>query len=110
MSYDCYMTMDTGGDEPATVCEIGNMTSNVSGMWAKALGYPITDLHGKEGSYCAVELENAVHHMGDHRNQSMYEAMNPSNGWGNAMAAERYLWKILLACVRHPKARFEVRC
>lgn len=36
MSYWTYVDIDTGGPEPLSV-DIGNMTSNVSGMWAKSL-------------------------------------------------------------------------
>lgn len=36
MSYWTYVDIDTGGPEALSV-EIGNMTSNVSGMWAKCL-------------------------------------------------------------------------
>ena len=64
MSYDTYMQIDTGGTDPATVEDIGNMTSNVSGMWTLALsGTRLADLEGKAGQECIPLLEAAVSHM-----------------------------------------------
>ncbi len=105
MSYDTYMMMDTGGETLATVCEIGNMTSNVSPMWTKALGFPLSDMEGWTGKECAPHLERALKVIGNPETRSDFEAMNPSNGWGNVGSAEEYLKDIFGVCKMHPKAK-----
>lgn len=109
MSYDIYLTIDTGGPEPATVHEVGNMTSNVSGMWRLALdGISLAELHGQECGECIPLLVRAVEHMRDPANTATYEAMNPANGWGNHESATRYLNNLLNACRAHPKATIDI--
>ncbi len=103
MSYDIYLQVDTGGSEPATVCDVGNMTSNVSRMWTKALGYSLGDLHGKVAGDCIADLERATSHIRHPDNRGEYEAMNPANGWGDHGGAARYLQDVLDACRNHPK-------
>jgi hypothetical protein len=49
VSYWTYLDIDTGGIEPLSV-EIGNMTSNVSGMWSKCLT-------------AALDTESALAHL-----------------------------------------------
>ena len=102
MSYDAYMRIDTGGEYPATVHEIGNMTSNVSHMWTKALGRPLRDFEGWPGGVLIPLLEGAIQHIDQHRAE--YEAVNPPNGWGSVDSARRYLASILEGCRKHPKA------
>jgi len=108
MSYDCYMTIDTGGEWPADVCDIGNMTSNVSGMWAKALGFPLADMEGWTGDVVGKHVHRAIAAIADPETRHEYEAMNPSNGWGSVGAAEKYLHSILDACRKHPKAKLRI--
>lgn len=107
MSYDIWLAIDTGVRE-ASVEEVGNMTSNVSPMWAKALGFPLGDLHGRIAGECIADLERAVSHIRhpDHRRD--YEAMNPPNGWGNHDGAARYLETLLAACRDHPKTTIRI--
>lgn len=104
MSYDAWMQIDTGGSEKACVDDIGNMTSNVSPMWTKALGFRLRDLQDKLGADCVPHLLRAVQHIRAPENRADYEAMNPSNGWGNHAHATEFLEKLLSACERHPKA------
>lgn len=110
MSYDTSLMIDTGGTEPAEIEDIGNMTSNVSCMWTKALGFPLTRLEGKLGDECIGPLEKAVSHIRHPDNAKDYQAMNPSNGWGNHDGAAEYLEDILAACRRHPKAFLHFCC
>lgn len=105
MSYDAWMQIDTGGSEPARVCDIGNMTSNVSPMWTKALGFPLRDLQDKTGAECVPHLARALGHIRAPENRADYEAMNPPNGWGNHGHAIAFLQQIADACERHPKAQ-----
>ena len=110
MSYDAYMRIDTGGEYLATVCEIGNMTSNVSPMWRRAISAAtgqemgLADLEGKTGAEIAPILNKALGHICDPANATEYRAMNPSNGWGDVNSAVQYLRAILDACNQHPKA------
>lgn len=106
MSYDAYLKIDTGGDEPATVCDIGNYTSNVSGMWRKALGKPLGEYDGVLAGDMIPDLERAVNDM--IQNPQVYLPMNPDNGWGNYGGAKQYLEDILAACREHPKAFFHL--
>lgn len=108
MSYDIWLDIDTGGPEPATVCEVGNYTSNVSDMWARALGYRLGDLHDRQCAECIDDLKRAVDHILDPANRADYEAMNPSNGWGSHEGAADYLVQLLNACRCHPKATVKI--
>lgn len=106
MSYDVWMEIDTGGPSPASVCESVNMTSNVSPMWRKALGFPLSDLEGVSGALAKASLREAIKSMED--DPEPYRAMNPSNGWGDHESALEYLRKILAMCVTHPKALIRI--
>jgi hypothetical protein len=109
VSYDCYMKIDAGGNEPATVCDIGNYTSNVSPMWMRALGGArLSDLDGRSGRDLIPIFEAAVSHIRNPDNVAAYRAMEPANGWGSHDGAARYLEKILEACRKHPKALLRV--
>lgn len=101
MSYDIYLEIDTGGPEPATVYEIGNYTSNVARMWAKALGYRLADLHGKGAAESLPELERGVAAM--ESDPDGYRDMNPANGWGDYDGALDYLRQLRDGCARHPR-------
>ena len=114
MSYDCYMQIDTGGEYPATVAEMGNYTSNCSPMWRKAISEAtkrncgLGDLEGKTGAELIPILEAAVSHMRHPANRADYTALNPTNGWGEYASAAKYLEGILTACREHPKAFLHV--
>lgn len=99
MSYDIYLTIHTGIDF-STVAEVGNMTSNCSPMWGKAIGYSLGELDGKRAEDCIPILEFAIGNM--EREPETYAALNPSNGWGNSEAALAYLRTFLERCREHP--------
>ena len=101
MSYDLYLRIDTGGEEPATVHSVGNYTSNVSGMWSQALGYPLADLDGRLADAAIPDLRRAAWNMAN--NPDVYRAMEPGNGWGSYEGARDYLVSLLGACLEHPK-------
>lgn len=102
MSYDIYLTIDTGGEHEATVCEVGNHTSNTRPMWDKALSGDFQDLDGKNAGESIEALTFAVVHM--ENNSAEYLPLNPPNGWGNYNSALKYLYKLLRACEENPKA------
>lgn len=110
MSYDIalFIDVDTGGPEPVRFWPggPGDYTSNVSGMWAHALGYSLSDLDGKKAGDCTADLKRAVADM--IANPAVYEAMNPPNGWGDYAGALEYLRDLRDACVAHPKATVDV--
>lgn len=110
MSYDVslYIDVDTGGPEPHRYypADIGNYTSNVSGMWTKALGYRLADLNERTAGDCTADLQRAVSNM--ETNRAEYEAMNPPNGWGDYAGALEYLRELYYACLASPKARIRI--
>lgn len=111
MSYWVYLEIDTGapeGEWPDAV-EIGNMTSNVSPMWAKALGgVRLRDFHHVNAGEAAPKLAEAVKAM--EADPDGYEEMNPPNGWGDYDGALGFLRDLAEACAKHPKCRIRVSC
>lgn len=111
MSYDISLVIDTGGPELATVCDApGNYTSNVSGMWRFALGFPLRDLHGTVAGDAVAFLEPAVAILRDPANDAALRAMEPDNRWGCLEGATQYLADLLAACQRHPRASIHIWC
>jgi hypothetical protein len=108
MSYDIWLTIDTGGGESPCVFDVGNYTSNVSDVWTKALGFPLHDLNDRMAGECIEPLTRAVLSMNDPANEADYQAMNPSNRWGSFEGAREYLEKLLEGCKRHPKTRVHI--
>lgn len=124
MSYDTSIIIDTGGEYPAEVEEVGNYTSNVSFMYALALpnkvfeggchsGYgepnPRTGLPGLSGLKCKLAellLNEAIDYMIG--NEEELTKLEPANGWGSYRGAVKYLRDCINACNRHPKAIFAV--
>ena len=107
MSYDVWMTIDTGGPDPAEVYSAGNMTSNVAPMWRHA-GADVAEMHGKTGAECIPILEAGLSHMRHPDNAATYRAMNPSNGWGSHDGACEFIERILAGCRAHPRATVHV--
>lgn len=105
MSHNVYLCIDTGGKEPVTVFG-SDCTSNVSGMWADALGYPLAELDGRTAVDAIDDLRRAAWRMAN--NPDKYRAMNPPNGWGNYEGARDYITEILEACLAHPKTTIAV--
>ncbi|MET9081410.1 hypothetical protein ABZX77_05815 [Streptomyces sp. NPDC004237] len=110
MSYwtSVYINVDTGGEDPTYVelVEVGNYTSNVSGMWAAALGHSLADLAEENAGESLAALQRAVADM--EANRARYEAMNPPNGWGDYQGALGYLRRLRDACAEHPKATIRI--
>lgn len=109
MSWDTYLAIDTGGDEPAIVVDVGNYTYNVSPMYRKALkevegGF--SGLNGFSAEKAAPLIELAISRM--IVSPETYREMEPDNKWGNYEGAIRYLRDLLDACKKHPKAFIEI--
>lgn len=101
MSYDIWLTIDTGGAEPATVWDGWNCTSNVAPMWRLA-GADLADFHGKPASECLPALRAAVVDMQDQ--PAKYLLLNPENGWGSYETLIPALQDLVTAFADHPKA------
>jgi len=107
VSYDIWLSIDTGIEERSVV-DVGNYTSNVAGMWTKALGYSLSKLENEKANDCIKDLRKAIADMEDKPNE--YKEMNPSNGWGDYEGALSYLRKLLDACVKNPKCKIKIWC
>ena len=101
MSYDVSLVINTG-HQNAEVCDVGNMTYNVSPMFQEALGGDgLMGMQGHKAKDSIPLLQQAVKDMRDHPDK--YKAMNPSNGWGDYHGALAYLEKLLESCKDHPR-------
>lgn len=102
MSYSVWLEIDTGSDEPQTVIEIGNYTTNVGPMWCDALGGKLLREYADAPcSEAAGPLADAVKRM--EADPDKYREMNPPNGWGDYEGALGFLRRIAEACASHPK-------
>lgn len=117
MSYDCSIRGATTcphcngklSEEDTELEEIGNMTSNVSGMWDAATkfagGVCLRDWAYDKSQRCSEIqpiLDMALAYLEDPANEEKLRAMEPSNGWGSYEGAVSYFRKIVGACRRHP--------
>jgi hypothetical protein len=105
MSYDVYLTIDTGGPEHALVTGGRNMTSNVAQMWRLA-GADIAEFHGRIAADCVPLLRAAIADMEDHPGR--FRPLNPANGWGSYETCLEFLRELLGDFVQHPKATVAV--
>ena len=107
MSWDIELVIDTGGDSPACVDVVGNMTWNVSPMYYDALGDDgLRQLDGMLSRDAITILKHAIKKMED--NPDHYRAMNPKNRWGNYEGALEFLRKLLNSCIKHPKTTIRI--
>jgi hypothetical protein len=86
-----------------------NYTSNVSAMWADAMGANLGDLideHGSRNADLIPWLERGVKAMEDFPDH--YRDMNPENGWGDYTGALAYLRWMLAMCRAVPEGTVRV--
>lgn len=105
MSYDIWLTIDTGGEEPARVGDSWNYTTNCSWMW-RAAGADLAEFDGKLAKDCIPVLSAAIAEL--KANPARYEAMNPENGWGSYETLVPSLEELLGEFLEHPKATVAV--
>lgn len=105
MSYDIWLTIDTGGLDPATVSGSHNMTSNVAPMWRLA-GADLAEFEDRQAGDCLPLLEAAIAEM--NANPDKYRPLNPSNGWGSYESCLKFLGELRDEFARHPKATVQV--
>lgn len=108
MSYDVTFHYP-GTTYPADVWR--NYTSNVSGMWTKALGGTISlgeliDQKGERNADLIPHLAAAIARMT--ANPDEYRAMNPANGWGDYEGALAFLEWMLAMCEAVPEGNVDV--
>jgi len=105
MSWHICLEIDTGGKTPAEVADCGNMTWNVSPMYYEAFDKTENGLRVIDGMIAKnalILLTNAILSMTN--NPEKYQAMNPTNKWGDYESALKYLETIRDACADNPKA------
>ncbi len=105
MSWDVSLVINTGVED-VEVKAVGNYTYNVSPMYMDAMGKSISDFHGLTAEESIVILKEGIDKM--QNNPEHYQKLNPENGWGSYDGALKFLHKIYVACVEHPKCKIEV--
>lgn len=108
MSYDIDLVIDTGAGFPASITEVGNYTSNVAGIWAEALGFPLADLDGKNAGESVAALDAAIAALRDPERRAAFERLEPDNGWGDLGGALNYIIKLACSCRTHPKTTIRI--
>src|SRR3972149_2410023 len=101
MSWDCIMTIDTGGESPVTVCDVRNVTYN-NGKIFEALGVHPDHLHGRTGAEADPAVSKAL--ADSHVGEAELARLEPANGWGGLGDSREFLAVLLAACRAHPKA------
>ncbi len=85
----------------------GNCTHNVTPMWHKAGCYDaLYNSGGLEAKDIIPFLEKAVYEMEE--KPSIYEKLNPENGWGSYTIALEYLREVLCACRENPDTTIRI--
>lgn len=115
MSYGTSIIDPETGD---LITDVGNMTSNVGGMYRRAMPGPYegggrydgegepepsAGLPGLSGLRCrdaALILRAGIETM--QAEEDAMRAMEPSNGWGSYEGALAYLCRVAAACAEHP--------
>lgn len=105
MSYDIWLEIDTGGEEPARITDGWNYTSNCGPMW-RAAGADLAQFHGRAAGDCLAELDSAIAELKG--NPQKYVPMNPPNGWGSWASLVPRLDELAADFRRHPKATVRV--
>lgn len=107
MSYDVTFEIDTGGPEPVSVADF-NITSNVGGMFCMALGRKegIKYLDGERATHALFSVEIML--AAFISDPAFFRTLNPTNGWGDSLAAYVFLTKLRDACLAHPATTVRV--
>lgn len=101
MSYDIWLTIDTGGPEPATVWDRFNYTSNCGPMW-RAAGADLAEFHGRTAAQCATILRAGIATL--EADPKRFRAMDPPNDWGSYDSLLPALRSLADAFEAHPLA------
>lgn len=110
MSYDWRLQIDAGGPEPLEVdgddIAQSNYTYNVYPMLRDACERAGGEWLGSTGSARCGDVAPVLTEAARLLTEDVehYDAMNPSNGWGNREGAARWLDGIAKACRSYPDA------
>jgi hypothetical protein len=107
VSADYWLSIDTGGDEPARITDPSfNVTYNLGPM-LRAAGFPAWEaLRGAPASEAAGVLKGVAGKLREDRAHLVAE-FSPSNGWGDWDLALKFVEQFRDACTEHPKAVIE---
>lgn len=103
MSFDVYLMAHVDGLEPVAVCEVGNITYNLSPMFVECLnteGEGLRGLHGRVAANALPIVIGGLHSM--LMDPDKYKAMNPSNGWGDYHVALQFLFNMAKVLGEYP--------
>lgn len=111
MSYAGWVVLPSENphDWAVTLDELGNYTSNVSGMWWRALeavtgdGMRLQDTQGWTCERAAPVLTLAVVWMGEHADE--LRRLEPDNGWGDYEGAVEYMRSVAEKCRTYADVR-----
>jgi hypothetical protein len=106
MSYDVWLTIDTGGDEPGCVADCGNMTSNVGPVW-RHVGADVAEFHGKLAGDCLPALVEGLRQL-DAAPRAFDHLVRGGGEWGTVESAIEYLTQLEKDFRAHPKATVRV--
>lgn len=109
MSWNLWLEIDAGGQEPATIDGYeDNITWNLQPMLSKACMVDgFRSLDGMEANKVSDILKNAMNSMDNF--PAYYKKLNPENGWGSYEIALDSLRKLYLACLKYPKATVRIQ-
>lgn len=105
MSYDIYLTINTGKEEVAII-DVGNYTSNIYGMYYEAFRRDWKFINGMVAGEALPDIKDAIKHMEKHPDK--FKAMNPKNGWGDYEGALQYLKDLANYCEQNPICKIDI--
>jgi len=102
MSWDVSIIIDTGGEHPACVEEVRNVTYNNSKIFVK-LGVHPSD---RDNLLCKEWLPLINRALSDsYLYEEELEPLGPSNNWGGLKDVRNFLESLKISCEDHPLAK-----
>lgn len=104
MSFSLWITVEHPDGYRSTFEIVDGHTYNLTPMWRRALGIEkSSDLNDVPCSDLREKVFLAIEDIA--RNRSEYEALNPSNGWGDFDGFREIFWKFAEAVLAHPAGK-----
>jgi hypothetical protein len=109
VSWDIWLEIDAGGEEPVPLFDGNNYTHNTNSMLRAALkasGYAIrlSDLNGMNAGAQWMVLEQCVQWLDSDEGKKICAPMHPPNNWGSREGLSKVLAMVAAECRRAPKA------
>lgn len=104
MSWDVSIIIDTGGEYPAAIEEVRNVTYNNSEIFDALKVHP---KYFKDDSKCSTWIPSIKLALeSSYKLEIEKELLNlePENKWGGLRDSREFLTKLLECCEKHPKA------